>query len=210
MFKKIVLSTVFAVLSTIQAEASPRVLMFVNEGFQPDEYFVPRAEFEKAGFEVKVATRYKQATNPSRNYPQQTITPDYAFSEVDLEKFDAITFTGGQGAWTDFMPNKKLHEILKAAVERKMTVGLICAATGLLATANNLSGETPMFAGQHVTGYSEVEGLLKYQGKVNFETTPGDTGFVVTDGQLVTGKNPKSSTEFARTIIGKLKSSVKK
>ena len=74
-------------------------------------------------------------------------------------------------------------------------------ATGLLATANNLDGEHPQFKGKRVTGYYEVGGLLKNVGLVNYDKGVAGKPFVVTDGRLITARDPLSAQLFGRTIL---------
>ena len=183
------------------------ILMFLNEGFQPDEYFVPRQRFEAAGYGVVVAARYAGLVHAGRkNANVQPVTADLTFDQVDLAQFDGLVFVGGGGAWTDFFPNRTLHKILHAAFDRNMVVGLICAATGLLATAENLDGQhEPIAKGRHVTGYAEVEGLLTRLGKVQFDRGDIEKPFAVADGNLVTGRDPSSAAVFADKVIAVLR-----
>lgn len=142
----------------------------MNEGYQVDEYEVPRKAFEKEGFRIETASRYGGKVQLGKKYQNDhaPVMTDLSFDQVRVADYDAITFAGGAGAWTDYFPNLTLHRVLLQAVEDKSKiVGLICAGTGVLATANNLDGKTPQFKGRHVTGYAEVSGLLRLHGQVN-------------------------------------------
>lgn len=165
--------------------------MILNDDFQVDEYFTPRKLFEKEGFDIKTASRYGGMVKPGKKHVSdyKPVVTDLSFEQVKIEEFDAITFTGGGGAWTDYFPNKTLHQILiNATKNKKMIVGLICAGTGLLATANNLDGLSPQFKGKHITGYGEVAGLLKTLGQVQYDTGDLAKPYVVEDGNLITGR----------------------
>jgi protease I len=197
---------VLAALPTLANAAPKKVLMFLNEGFQAQEYYEPREIFEQAGFKISVAARYAGSVAPGKkytNYPPAQV--DITFDQVDLSKYDGITFAGGSGAWEDFFPNPQVHKILADAFKRNMVVGLLCASTGVLATANNLDGQSmPIAEGRNVTGYYQVEGLLRRLGKVNFD--PGEKGkpHVVVDRNLITGRDPESSALFGKTVAEKL------
>lgn len=181
--------------------------MVVNEGFQVNEYFDPRDAFEKAGFAVKTASRYGGEVRPGRNYPSHpAILADYRFEEVRVSEFDAITFTGGGGAWSDYFPVPSLHALLRDALkERRILIGMICAATGLLATFDNLNGRTPRFKGRHVTGYRDVEGILRALGRVRYDAGDPSRPHVVVDRNLVTARDPSSSKLFGTTIVNLFK-----
>jgi len=94
--------------------------------------------------------------------------------------------------------------LINSVKSKKMVVGLICAGTGILATANNFDGSTPQFKGRHVTGYGEVSGLLKHQGQVNYESGDLIKPHVVEDENLIIGRDPMPSQLFADTIIKRL------
>ena len=143
--KQSVNSTIIA-LSLFWAQtsfAAVRVAVFVNEGFKAEEYFTPRKIFDTAGFQVKVVTRYPGKVNPGRQDQSkfQGVVSDLTFETVKPENFDVLVFVGGSGAWTDFFPNVRVHKILQEAFKRNQWLALICASTGVLATANNLDGE---------------------------------------------------------------------
>jgi protease I len=204
--KTLIIFTLF-VSSMAHAHNPKKILMIINEGFQVDEYFTPKAAFEKAGFKITTASRYGGLVKPGKKYesPQNTVQTDLSFQEIKVEEYDAISFTGGGGAWSDYFPNPTLHKVLMDSIQRKeMVVALICAGTGLLATANNLDGNHPQFKGRHVTGYPEVAGLLKLQGQMNYDAGNIHAPYVVVDGNLVTGRDPSSAKLYAETMIQKI------
>jgi len=187
---------------------SKRVLMMVSEGFYAPEYYIPFKEFKKAGFKITTATKYKRATRPDErqvsSYP--AVYGDITFKEINAGDFDAIVFAGGNGAWEDFFPNEKVHNVLKSFMDEDKLVALLCSSVGLLGVAHNLSGDgEPVAVGRNVTGYKRVKGLLVEMGKVKY--FPGEKGkpHVVVDDNLITGRDPLSSELFASTVINHLK-----
>lgn len=188
-----------------------RALIVLNEGYRPEEYFEPRKIFDKEGFEVKVAGHYKGNILPSRRHVAETppVPADFTFADASVRDFDVVVFVGGNGAWNDFLPNSDVHRILLDATKENKFTALICAATGLLATAQNLDGDHPQFKGKHVTGYFEVEGLLKRVGLVNYDKGADGKPYVVTEGRLITGRDPMSAQLFGQTIVKALKTSAK-
>ncbi len=183
--------------------AASKVLIMLNHGYRPEEYFEPRKAFDAAGFDVKVAALYPGEVLPSRKHVDKVpaVHADLTFDKVAVDDYDAVVFVGGNGAWNEIIPNKEAHRILMDSVKKNKVTALICAATGVLATANNLDGSSPQFKGKHVTGYFEVEGLLKKQGLLNYD--PGEAGkpFVLRDGKLITGRDPVSASLFAETVV---------
>lgn len=176
--------------------------MIVTEGFWAPEHFKPRKIFEKAGFAITVAAKSSGKISPdSRNKEYEPVTASLAFSEVDINQFDAIVFAGGNGAWTDYFPNEQAHRILKQSLEAGKILGLICSSTGLLGVANNFDGQTPLIPGRSVTGYYRVRALLEKVGRVTYSPGSVDKPHVVIDGKLVTGRDPMSSELFGETLL---------
>ncbi len=205
-WRKLALVTAMMALCPAWAGAGPvapkRVLMVVNDGLWAPEYYEPRRIFDAAGFQVTVAGKYPGAVQPDRrNTAYQPIKVDLTFGQVDLAAFDAVTFAGGNGAWTDYFPNEDVHRLLREAFRQQKVVGLLCVSTGLLGMVDNVDGKgTPLAAGRHVTGYYRAEGILRTLGRVHYD--PGVKGqpHVVTDGRLITGRDPESSTLFGETV----------
>ena len=195
--------------STVQ-QRPIRVLMIVNEGFWAPEYYVPRQLFDKQGFKVTVAGKYAGPVHPDkRNQDDPPVNVDLTFEQVDLADYDALTFAGGNGAWTDYFPNDTIHHILSEALAKNMVTGLLCASTGLLGMTNNYDGQgSPVAKGRHVTGYFRVEGILR-MGQVNYD--PGDPKqpYAVIDGNLITGRDPGSSQVFAQAVLEVIKARFK-
>lgn len=185
-----------------------RILMMISTGFYAPEYFKPRKIFKEAGFRVDVAAKYSIPITPDRrqinDYP--AVRPDLTFKEVSVEKYDAVVFAGGNGAWEDFFPNQNVHKILTDAMEQNKVVALVCSSTGLLGVANNLQGNgTPIAQGRNVTGYKRVIGLLKILGKVRYHSGNPKEPFVMVDGNLITGRDPMSSELFGKTVVRALR-----
>ena len=188
------------------AKAENRVLIVLNDAFQPTEYFEPRKAFEAEGFLIKTASRFGTDAHAGRkNTEVRPVKVDSSYEQINVEHFDACVCVGGGGAWSDFFPDKVLHNVLVKAMNRKeMTVGLICAGTGLLAMAKNLDGKTPQFSGRKVTGYGDVEALLTQVGKLDFSQGDLAKPHVVIDGNLVTGRDPMSAELFGKTMTNKV------
>lgn len=206
--KKIGFLVSFAFLfSTLTFASTPKkILMVINEGFYAPEYYEPRAIFDQAGFQVTVAGEYLELVHPDRRNVQfAAVKADITYEQIDITKYDAITFAGGNGAWTSYFPNPIIHKVIKDSLKRKdMITALLCSSTGLLAVANNLDGTTPMAKGRHVTGYFKVMGLLKNMGLVDYDPGEKDKPFVVIDGNLITGRDPMSATLFGKEVVKKL------
>jgi putative intracellular protease/amidase len=193
-------------MSSASATRSPSVLMIVNEGFWAPEHFKPREAFEKAGFSITIAAKRVGNISPDeRNSEYSSVKASLAFSKVEVKNFDAIVFAGGNGAWTDYFPNEEAHRILIESLSAGKIVGLICSSTGLLGVARNFDGKTPIASGRKVTGYYRVRALLEKVGMVSYDAGVDGKPHVVTDGKLITGRDPISSELFGQTLVDAIK-----
>lgn len=191
------------------------VLMMVPNDFMWPEYSEPKRLYEAAGFKISTAGRFREQVRPDRrnikDYPEAApLQVDMTFDDVNVDDYAAITFVAGNGAWHDFFPNQRVHHILKDAMDKDKIVGLLCASTGLLGLANNWDGQSPIAAGKKAVGYFRVAGIIQNLGKVDYvdggQREPG----VMVDGNLVTGRNPESSTLFGEKIVEVLRQKLTK
>lgn len=199
----------FSLILGLESSAyAAKIAIFVNEGFYPTEYFTPRRLFDEAGHISTVITRYPGLVHTSYNHQSKfpAVKSDLTFDQVKPSEYDMLVFVGGSGAWTDFFPNLKVHEILKEAFRNHQKLALICAATGVLGTAGNLSGDAiSLIQGRNVTGYGEVSGILKNIGHANYSAGDLSKPYVVVDDNLITGRDPLSAELFGLTILNALK-----
>lgn len=209
---RLIVIALFSLFISTSAMAGKKVLMMVPNDFMWPEYALPSEAYRSAGFEVKVAARFKETLNPDRRNMTQgnalffteatPIKADMSFDEVNVDQFDAITFVAGNGAWHDFFPNDSVHKIVITAVQKGKLLGLLCASTGLLGIAGNYDGnQKPIAEGKKVVGYYRVEGILRQMGKTNYVAGGRTEPAVMVDGNIVTGRNPESSKMFGEKIV---------
>lgn len=201
----------FMLLGTTSALAEVKVLMVINEGFWAPEYYKPREKFDKQGYSVTVAAKRVGLIKPDeRNTDFKAVNAQIPFSQVLVQDYDAIVFAGGNGAWTDYFPNEKIHKIVKDALNEKKILALLCSSTGLLGVTKNFDGLTPIAPRRKATGYYRVRALIEKIGQVQYD--PGTEGkpHVVVDGQLITGRDPISSELFGEIIVKELNERNKK
>lgn len=143
-----------------------------------------------------------------------TASPD----EIDSARFDAIYFTGGHAVMYDFPDSEGLQRITREMFERGSIVSSVCHGyCGLLNT--RLSDGAYLVGGRKLTGFSWREEVLARVDKLvpyNVEEEMTKRGaryekarlpfvsYVVVDGNLVTGQNPRSAKETAEEVAGLL------
>jgi len=174
---------VFAAESIIGHKGN--ILMIIShQDFRDEELFQPKDEFERAGYQVTIAS-----TSLEISYGMMggMIKPDILLTEVDVSLFNAIIFVGGTGA-SEYFNHEKAHFIARQSLELNRILGAICIAPSTLAYAGVLKGIS-------ATCFATRAGHLENSGA-------DYTGASVTvDGNIVTGNGPMAAKAFARKII---------
>ncbi|EKT81904.1 ThiJ/PfpI [Rhodococcus opacus M213] len=140
-------------------------------------------------------------------------------TDLDVEDYDAIYFTGGHGVMFDFRDGD-LGALTARFYETGRIVSAVChGPAGLLNVP--LSTGDPLVKGKNVTGFSWPEEeaaqradavpfslqdeLNKLGANYSIADKPFDP-FVVEDGRLITGQNPGSARPVAEALVTKLQS----
>lgn len=130
--------------------------------------------------------------------------------DADLDRYELIHIAGGLGAVYDLYPNEDVARALEHFWSRNKVIGAICH--GVIALANNPN----RIRGLHATGYTlaeDAEVEVRYGFKIprlpqttiqeagiDFEAAQPHQLRVVVDGQLVTGQNQQSASEYGLAL----------
>jgi putative intracellular protease/amidase len=148
-----------------------------------------------------------------RNVPILACPPE-VLSTINADGFDAIFYPGGHGPLWDLAEDADSAKLLEAFAHGDRPIGAVCHAPAVFKHAKGTDGKS-LVSGKKVTGSSNteeegvdltkvvpflVEDMLKANGG-NYQKGADWAPFVVTDGKLVTGQNPASSEDAARTLL---------
>jgi putative intracellular protease/amidase len=136
---------------------------------------------------------------------------------VSPADFDAVFYPGGHGPLWDLAEDKNSIQLIEGFLAAGKPAALVCHAPGVLRHVKKPDG-TPLVQGKKVAGFTNteeeavgltnvvpflVEDMLKANG--GLYSKGEDWGsYVVTDGLLITGQNPASSSEAAKVLIARL------
>jgi putative intracellular protease/amidase len=158
-------------------------------------------------------TRRFEADATANAQLAQTVRLD-SVSQAD---FDTVFYPGGHGPMWDLAEDKHSIALIESFIEAGKPVALVCHAPGVLRHVLAANGK-PLVEGRQVTGFtnSEEEGVgltnvvpflvedeLKAKGGL-YSKGPDWGSYVVTDGLLITGQNPASSSEAAAVLVKQL------
>ena len=185
----------FGPINTVSAKETStqkKVLMVIApKDFEDCEVVEPMAILKANGAEVTMAST---TTDTAIGINGFKITPDLKISDAKTDDYDAIVLAGGTGVISHLWDNEELRTLLQQFNSQSKIVAAMCAAPPALAKAGILKDKT-------VTMFPWDDGIKELTSRgaiyVNEET--------VTDGNIVTGKNPAASKSFGLAICDALK-----
>ena len=144
---------------------------------------------------------------------QKTFAHTVRLTDVKAEDFDTVFYPGGHGPMWDLAEHPVSIALLESFYNSGKPIALVCHSPGVLRHVK-YKGE-PLVKGKHVTGFTNgeeeevqlihvvpflVEDELLRLGAI-FEKKANWQPFSITDGRLITGQNPASSTSTAQALL---------
>src|SRR6201993_634205 len=200
-------------------------------GFWLEEFAAPFFVFRDAGVELTLASPKggQPPVDPKSDLPenqtpamtrfkkdkaaQQALANTLKLADMKTKDFDTVFYPGGHGPMWDLAEDPVSIALLESFYSSGQPIALVCHAPGVLRHVQ-YKGE-PLVKGKHVTGFTngeeEAVGLTKVVpflvedellrlGAI-FEKMANWQSFSITDGRLITGQNPASSTSAAQALL---------
>ena len=200
-------------------------------GFWLEEFAAPYFVFKDAGMDLTLASPKggQPPIDPKSDLPenqtpamarfkkdtaaQSALANTVKLADVRAEDYDTVFYPGGHGPMWDLAKSPVSKALLESFYNSGKPIALVCHAPGVLRHVTYKGA--PIVKGKHVTGFTNgeeeevkltkvvpflVEDELLRLGAV-FEKMANWQPFVVTDGRLITGQNPASSTAGAQALL---------
>jgi putative intracellular protease/amidase len=200
-------------------------------GFWLEEFAAPYYVFRDAGVDLTLASVKggQPPIDPKSDLPenqtpamerfkkdpaaQKELASTVLLRDMRSEDFDTVFYPGGHGPMWDLVDNADSIALIESFYNSGKPVAAICHAPAVLHRV--LYQGAPIVKGKRVTGFANseeeevqlthvvpflVEDELKRLGGL-FEQAPNWQSFVITDGHLITGQNPASSTAGAQALL---------
>jgi putative intracellular protease/amidase len=200
-------------------------------GFWLEEFAAPYFIFKDAGVDVTLASPKggQPPIDPKSDLPenqtpaqarfkkdkdaQRALSQTVRLDSVKAEDYDSVFYSGGHGPMWDLAEDPVSIALIESFYSSGKPVAAVCHAPGVLHRVR-YKGES-IVKGKRVTGFANseeeavqltkvvpflVEDELKRLGG-RYEKGPDWQSFVVTDGRLITGQNPASSTAGAQALL---------
>jgi len=200
-------------------------------GFWLEEFAAPYFVFRDAGIELTLASPKggQPPLDPKSDLPenqtpamtrlkkdaaaQKALANTVKLADVKAEDFDTVFYPGGHGPMWDLAESPTSIALLEAFYNSGKPIALVCHSPGVLRHVTYQGA--PLVKGKHVTGFTNgeeeemqltkvvpflVEDELLRLGAI-FEKKADWQPFSITDGRLITGQNPASSTSAAQALL---------
>ena len=200
-------------------------------GFWLEEFAAPYFVFRDAGVELTLASPKggQPPLDPKSDLPenqtpamarfkkdaaaQKALANTVKLADMKAEDFDTVFYPGGHGPMWDLAESPTSIALLEAFYNSGKPIALVCHSPGVLRHVTYQGA--PLVKGKHVTGFTNgeeevmqltkvvpflVEDELLRLGAI-FEKKANWQPFSITDGRLITGQNPASSTSAAQALL---------
>lgn len=200
-------------------------------GFWLEEFAAPYYVFRDAGVDLTLASVKggQPPIDPKSDLPenqtpamerfkkdpiaQKELASTVLLKDMRSEDFDTVFYPGGHGPMWDLVDNADSIALIESFYNSGKPVAAVCHAPAVLHRV--VYQGAPIVKGKRVTGFANseeeevqlthvvpflVEDELKRLGGL-FEQAPNWQSFVITDGRLITGQNPASSTAGAQALL---------
>lgn len=200
-------------------------------GFWLEEFAAPYFVFSDAGVDLTLASPKggQPPLDPKSDLPenqtpammrfkkdkaaQKALANTVKLSSVTSDDFDTVFYPGGHGPMWDLAEDPVSIALLESFYNAGKPIALVCHSPGVLRHVT-YKGE-PLVKGKHVTGFTNGEEEEVQLTKVvpflvedellrlgaTFEKKQNWQPFAITDGRLITGQNPASSTAAAQALL---------
>jgi putative intracellular protease/amidase/catechol 2,3-dioxygenase-like lactoylglutathione lyase family enzyme len=200
-------------------------------GFWLEEFAAPYFVFRDAGIELTLASPKggQPPLDPKSDLPenqtpamtrfkkdaaaQKALANTVKLADMKAEDFDTVFYPGGHGPMWDLAESPTSIALLEAFYNSGKPIALVCHSPGVLRHVTYQGA--PLVKGKHVAGFTNgeeeamqltkvvpflVEDELLRLGAI-FEKVANWQPFSITDGRLITGQNPASSTSAAQALL---------
>jgi putative intracellular protease/amidase/predicted enzyme related to lactoylglutathione lyase len=200
-------------------------------GFWLEEFAAPYFVFRDAGIELTLASPKggQPPVDPKSDLPenqtpamarfkkdaaaQKALANTVQLADMKAEDFDTVFYPGGHGPMWDLAESPTSIALLEAFYNSGKPIALVCHSPGVLRHVTYQGAS--LVKGKHVAGFTNgeeeavqltkvvpflVEDELLRLGAI-YEKMANWQPFSVTDGRLITGQNPASSTSAAQALL---------
>jgi len=166
-------------------------IIIASENFRDEEYFITKEVLEKKGISVKTICDKPKAIGKFGGEAEA----DILISDLNIDNFDAIVFSGGSGA-VKLLDNELTYLLIRKAMIMKKIIAAICIAPTILAKAGVLAGKKAT-----VWSTDMDKSAIKI---IQLNDGIYQRSAIVIDDNIITAENAEFAQEFGETIANEL------
>jgi len=171
------------------------VLIMATNRFEESELFGPREILLAKGAKVALASLDRDDIMATvHDEPGKTIAPDLTIAEASADDYDALLLPGGVGNPDRLRGDAAAVALIKAFDAARKPIAAICHAPWLLAEADILRG-------RKATSWPSIRTDIRNAGAEVVDQA------AVTDGHIVTSRNPDDVPAFTSALIAAIEAS---
>ena len=169
-----------------------RVAMLVTDGFEQVELTGPKQALEEAGAKVDILSAEEgQVKGWNHDKPADDFEVDQTFKSSSIEQYDALVLPGGVQNSDTIRIDLDAQHLVKTATSAGKPIAVICHGGWWLISAGLVRGKS-------MTSYKTLKDDLENAG-ANWVDKE-----VVTDGNLISSRQPDDIPAFNRELISAL------
>lgn len=169
-----------------------RVAILVTDGFEQIELTGPKQALEQAGATVEILSdKEGQVKGWNHDKPADDFNVDQTFKAASIEQYDAVVLPGGVQNSDTIRIDLDAQHLVKTGTSAGKPIAVICHGGWLLVSAGLVRGKT-------MTSYKTLKDDLENAG-ANWVDKE-----VVTDGKLISSRQPDDIPAFNRELISAL------
>ncbi|MHC8307851.1 type 1 glutamine amidotransferase domain-containing protein [Pseudomonas sp. PB3P13] len=169
-----------------------RVAILVTDGFEQVELTGPKQALEEAGAQVDILSAEEgQVKGWNHDKPADDFDVDQTFKGASIEQYDALVLPGGVQNSDTIRIDLDAQHLVKTGTSAGKPIAVICHGSWLLISAGVVRGKS-------ITSYKTLKDDLENAG-ANWVDKE-----VVTDGHLISSRQPDDIPAFNRELISAL------
>jgi protease I len=180
--------------------AKGKIAALVADGFQEEEYFLPKVALQRAGYEVEaLSTGPAPVEMYSFFSPTGRLDIDKVVADAKVDDYVGVLIPGGAKSPALLSESPAVREFVRGANARGIVIAAICRGSLLLVKSD-------VVRGRRITGFNLTDQYpdLAVQPEAEAAGATWVNAPVEVDGNLITCPHPDEAAAFTGAILSSL------
>ena len=177
-----------------------KIATLVADGFQEEEYFLPKVALQRAGFEVEVISIRREPVEIYSFFnPIGKLDVHKTIDDAKPEDYVCVLIPGGAESPALLADNPAVRKFVRDANAKSVLLAAICRGSLLLAKSD-------VVRGKRLTGFSLTDQYpdLAVQPEAEAAGATWVIAPAVVEGNLITSPHPDEAAAFIEAILSSL------